>query len=211
VWAHDLVWVRAFTTVRYTLPQLPWTLALACVGAHEAVALVQKARTDRAWRARGLALVAAAAIVLPLVALPSRFERLAGLFAWNCQNIEEQQVRVGVWLREHTHEGEWVATHDAGAIRIFSDRPVLDLAGLNEHRVRSMGYALLDEVRPRYIAVFVHWFPHLTASPRYRGVFSALPSRYTICNCFVPELRVLEVLSPRTLEESRSDLESSAP
>lgn len=207
-WAHDILWVRAFATLRYTLPHLPWTMALLAVGAHEAITSIRAARTDRGARARGLALVCAAALVLPLAALPMRFDRSARAFAWNSQNIEEMQVRVGVWLRRHTAAGEWVATHDAGAIRIFSNRPVLDLAGLNEHRVSTVGAGLFAEVSPRYFVVFPTWFPHMCASPRYRGVFSASASQYTICPCTSTELRVLEPLVRRTVTESEDDLQS---
>lgn len=207
-WAHDILWVRAFATLRYTLPHLPWTIALLAVGAHEAVALVRDARTDRSGRARALGLVAVAALVLPLVILPMRFDRSARAYAWNSQNIEEMQVRVGEWLRRHTAAGEWVATHDAGAIRIFSNRPVLDLAGLNEHRIGTVGTGLFAEVSPRYFAVFPTWFPHMAASPRYRGVFSASASHYTICPCTSTELRVLEPLVRRTVTESEDDLQS---
>lgn len=207
-WAHDILWVRAFATLRYTLPHLPWTISLLAVGAHEAVVLVRSARTDASARTRGLALLCIAALVLPLVALPMRFDRDARAFAWNSQNIEEMQVRVGVWLRRHTAAGEWVATHDAGAIRIFSNRPVLDLAGLNEHRIHTVGTGLFAEVSPRYFAVFPTWFPHMASSSRYRGVFSASASHYTICPCTSTELRVLEPLVRRTLTESEDDLQS---
>ncbi len=207
-WAHDILWVRAFAVLRYTLPHLAWTIALLAVGALEAVSLVRAARTDASMRARALALLSTTALVLPLIALPMRFDRSARAFAWNTQNIEEMQVRVGDWLRIHTAPGEWVATHDAGAIRIFSNRSVLDLAGLNEHRVSTVGAGLFAEVSPRYFAIFPDWFPHMAASPRYRGVFSASASHYTICPCTSTELRVLEPIVRRTVIESEDDLQS---
>jgi len=207
-WAHDILWVRAFATLRYTLPQLPWMIALLAVGVHEAVASVRAARTSTSARSRARAVASVAACVLPLVALPMRFDREARLFAWNTQNIEEMQVRVGQWLRAHTAHDEWVATHDAGAIRIFSNRSVLDLAGLNEHRIGTAGTALFAEVSPRYFAVFPEWFPHMASSPRYRGVFSASASHYTICPCTSTELRVLEPIVRRSVLDSEQDLQS---
>ena len=206
-WAHDILWLRAFAVLRYTLPHLPWTIALIAVGAHEAITLVRAAKNT--WRDRAIAALSALALVLPLVVLPYRFDRSASAYAWNAQNIEEMQVRVGEWLRAHTTDGEWVATHDAGAIRIFSGRRVLDLAGLNEHRMHALGTDLFAEVRPRYFAVFPTWFPRMAASPRYRGVFSASASHYTICPCTSTELRVLEPIAARSVTESEDDLEGS--
>ncbi|MFO0682730.1 MAG: hypothetical protein U0234_11790 [Sandaracinus sp.] len=209
-WAHDILFVRAFATLRYVLPHQPWTLALVAVGAREALPRVLALRTERAARPLAIGAIATASLVLPLAVLPMRLDRSARDYAWNCQNIEEMQVRIGLWLHEHTRPGEWVATHDAGAIRIFSDRPVLDLAGLNEHRVSSVGAGLFAEVHPRYFVVFPTWFPHMTQSPRYRGVFSAPASHYTICPCTSTELRVLEPLDHGSVLDSASDLESGA-
>jgi hypothetical protein len=194
-WAHDVPFVRAFATLRYSLPPLVWLIALFAVGAGEAITRVRAARSDATRRSRGIALASALAIALPLCALPPRFLRAAETYAWNCQNIEEMQVAIALWLRDRTREDEWIATHDAGAIRLFSDRRVLDLAGLNEHRVFEVGALLLGEVEPRYFVVFPDWFPHLVASPRYRTVYSARAERYTICPCTTDELLVLEPVS----------------
>jgi hypothetical protein len=194
-WAHDVAFVRAYATLRYSLPPLVWMIALFAVGIGEAVERVRAARTDHAPRARAVALACAVAVVLPLALLPSRFLRSAETYAWNCQNIEEMQVAVALWLRDRTAEDEWIATHDAGAIRVFSDRRVLDLAGLNEHRVFEVGAMLLGEVEPRYFVVFPDWFPHLVASPRYRTVYAMRAERYTICPCTTDELLVLEPVS----------------
>ncbi len=206
-WAHDVVFVRAFALLRYVLPHQPWTLALMAVGAREAWARVHALRVERAPRAVLAGLLCGAALVLPLSVLPMRLERSAGTYAWNCQNIEEMQVRIGLWLRERTGPDDWIATHDAGAIRIFADRPVLDIAGLNEHRVSVVGADIFAEVHPRYFVVFPTWFPHMTASPRYRGVFSAPASRYTICPCTSTELRVLEPLERGSVRDSAHDLD----
>ncbi len=194
-WAHDVAFVRAFATLRYSLPPLVWMIALFAVGAGECVDRVRAARTDRSGRTRIIGLIAALALLLPLVALPPRFFRAAETYAENCQNIEEMQVAVARWLRDRTTEDEWIATHDAGAIRLFSDRRVLDLAGLNEHRVFEVGALLLGEIEPRYFVVFPDWFPHLVRNPRYRTVYSVRAEHYTICPCTTDELLVLEPVS----------------
>ncbi len=191
-WAHDVPFVRAFATLRYSLPPFVWILSLLAVGAGEAVDRVRAARSDRSRRTRALAWASLLALGFPLVALPPRFLRAAETYAWNCQNIEEMQVAVALWLRERTTDDQWIATHDAGAIRLFSDRRVLDLAGLNEHRVFEVGALLLGEVEPRYFVVFPDWFPHLVANPRYRTVYSVRAAHYTICLCTTDELLVLE-------------------
>ena len=45
-------------------------------------------------------------------------------------NINDMQVNIGYWLDENTPEDAVFATHDAGALRFFSHRTMIDLAGL---------------------------------------------------------------------------------
>jgi hypothetical protein len=46
------------------------------------------------------------------------------------KNINEQQVYIGTWLKNHTPEDAVLAIHDAGAIRFFSNRVIIDMARL---------------------------------------------------------------------------------
>lgn len=45
-------------------------------------------------------------------------------------NINDMQVHLGHWLNENTPPDAVFATHDAGALRFFSNRTMIDLAGL---------------------------------------------------------------------------------
>ncbi|MBU0743168.1 hypothetical protein KJ554_12575, partial [bacterium] len=47
------------------------------------------------------------------------------------RNIQEVQVAMGRWLDAHTPADARVAATDAGAVRYFGRRPVVDLMGLN--------------------------------------------------------------------------------
>ena len=51
-------------------------------------------------------------------------------FGWDIENISSQQVRVALWLSEHSGPGCHVATHDVGAIGVLSGCRVTDLIGL---------------------------------------------------------------------------------
>jgi hypothetical protein len=45
-------------------------------------------------------------------------------------NINDMQVEIGLWLDENTPPDAVFATHDAGALRYFSNRTMIDHAGL---------------------------------------------------------------------------------
>ncbi len=66
-------------------------------------------------------------IMIPL--LPQYFGQ-APFYGNAVKNINEQQVRIGIWLRYNTPENAVLAVHDAGALRFFSERSIIDLAGL---------------------------------------------------------------------------------
>jgi hypothetical protein len=46
------------------------------------------------------------------------------------KNINEQQVHIGTWLRNNTPQDAVLAIHDAGALRFFSERIIIDMARL---------------------------------------------------------------------------------
>ncbi len=201
-WAHDVAYVDELCTLRYTLPVRALLVVLVAVGAGEAV---QHLRAPRSLAH----VVLAAALALPLVGLVLRLPRAASEYAWNCQNIEEMQVLAGLWVREHTREGDLVATHDAGAIRLFSGRRVLDLAGLNDHRTTELGDAILEVEPPQLFIVFPTWFPELAASPSLCEVHHLAARRYTISpnehyfvllepcgRCSAPQVRGRDKTSP---------------
>ena len=61
--------------------------------------------------------------------LPSYISQ-ATFFSKAVGNINDMQVNIGNWLDENTPPDAVIATHDAGALRFFSGRSIIDLAGL---------------------------------------------------------------------------------
>jgi hypothetical protein len=74
------------------------------------------------------------------------------------RNINEVQRAIGLWLAEHTPEGSWIAASDAGAIRYFSDRPTLDLMGLNTPELFWNEPAFARRHPVAAIALMPSWF-----------------------------------------------------
>ena len=162
-----------FYFARYLVPALPLLLALWVAGISEIAQLVSarassrdiprkdskdsKDPVDRAflssfavlsndgskWRLLAL---------LPLLALPvastmQALPRLASIYSWNCRNIEDQQVAAGRWIDANVPPNQSVWVSDAGAIRYFGNHRVVDLVGLNAHRLLPLVQAA--EAAPR--------------------------------------------------------------
>jgi len=72
-------------------------------------------------------LVIAVLIIVPMI--PS-YSYQATFYGKAAGNINDMQVEIGQWLNENTPPNAIFATHDAGALRFFSNRTMIDLAGL---------------------------------------------------------------------------------
>ena len=141
----------AFYHLRYVMPAVPVLTVAVCVGAHRlGERLPLKVGSGPVLALLALALAGGAWTLVPV----SRH------YHNDVRNINEVQVAMGQWLKIHTSPGAWLAATDAGAVRYFSHRPVVDLMGLNtpefywdreryvrEHPVDALA-VMLDWVRP---------------------------------------------------------------
>lgn len=98
--------------------------------------------------------------------------------------IESEMVRTARWINEHLEEDILLGAHDIGALGYFSNRKIVDLAGLvspdvipfirDEARIADY----LDQKGVDYLVTFPGWYPELTAraAPIYQtgGSFSKL-------------------------------------
>jgi hypothetical protein len=72
-------------------------------------------------------LIVAILVIVPM--LPSYYNQ-ATFYGKAVGNINDMQVTIGRWLNENTPPDAVFATHDAGALRYFSNRTLIDFAGL---------------------------------------------------------------------------------
>lgn len=99
--------------------------------------------------------------------------------------INLMNVEVGRWLNSNTPVQATVGVNDAGAIRYFSHRKIIDFMGLNNREVAlrriSIG-ALLTRVD--WIALYPAWFQKYDLKVfDLRQVFAVNPETYSLCNC----------------------------
>jgi len=167
---------------RYLLPAHPLLLVGLGVGATDAIEWAWHGR-HRAW-APAYAIGVAVLVLGSLVDLPGALRRSAHLFAWNCQNIQELDVAMATWLRDHTPASESIAVTDAGAARYFADRRIVDLVGLNDHRHLHREPARERELLGlRILSTFPSWMPSLRDNPAWQVIHRTATDRLTICTC----------------------------
>ena len=83
-------------------------------------------------------------LIVPIVPL---YERQSDLYGNAVKNINEMQVDIGLWLRDHTSQDAVIATHDVGAIRFISGRAIIDLAGLVSPEILHSNMTLLETLQ----------------------------------------------------------------
>jgi hypothetical protein len=95
----------------------------------------------------------------------------------NVRSLESQHMQVARWLRTHTPPDAVIATQDIGVLAYFSDRRLIDLAGLTEpavvpimHQPREMA-AYIRQQGADYIVIFPSHYPELIEGQDLQLVF----------------------------------------
>lgn len=103
----------------------------------------------------GLNVVFVAAVVLPLIAVPSTLQQLSDDYSWNSKNIHDVDVGMALWVAENVPADARIGVGDAGALRFFGDRYTYDLVGLNTSQAIGRPYLeFAEENKIDYLIVF---------------------------------------------------------
>jgi hypothetical protein len=98
-------------------------------------------------------------------------------YAADVRIIDSELKAAGVWIRDNTPRSAVVGAHDIGAIGHFSERSLVDTAGLITPEVISFirdedsVLAFLEAQRVDYVAIFPSWYPRISRDPRLCPVY----------------------------------------
>jgi hypothetical protein len=115
---------------------------------------------------------------IPLLLVAFWF-RGAEQYATDVRIIDSELRAAGLWLRDNTPRTAVIGAHDIGAIGYFSQRYLVDTAGLITPEVipfirdedRILAFLKQNEVD--YVAIFPSWYPTIANDPRMQPVFQA--------------------------------------
>ncbi len=82
-------------------------------------------------------------VALPFSAVSEGLRASIARFGKQVADVDRTNVAASIALAAESGDSKekWIAAQDAGAVRYFSNRPVLDLIGLNDHELVSIGMA----------------------------------------------------------------------
>jgi hypothetical protein len=170
-WVLPLAWVAAMVGAyalrlpvtyqhgRYLIPVIPVLVVLGTVG----LARMLQWQSSRMWvRVTSRAWLAATVLLIVVFGLLG-----AQAYTRDVQIIETEMVAAAHWVRANTPPSARVAAHDIGALGYYSQRPLLDLAGLVSPAVipfirdEARLAAWLDSAQADYLVTFPGWYPRL--------------------------------------------------
>lgn len=111
---------------RYMMPLIPFFILVATIGFRDLAKIINK-YTDNALFSKSLFYIWAGIIFFMGV---KNYDETKDLYASQCKYIYDRQVMAAKWLKKNTNENDIIATHDVGAIGYYSDRKIIDVAGL---------------------------------------------------------------------------------
>jgi len=94
----------------------------------------------------------------------------ARAFAEDVAVIESEMVTTSQWIRDHTASDAIIAAHDIGALGYFSERQIVDLAGLISPdvipfiREQALLAQYMDQKNVDFLMTFPEWYPSLIAN-----------------------------------------------
>lgn len=146
---------------RYLIPSMPVYFLMGLIGVAEWIA-TNKNKGKLIWVLQKGWLVSLAAVSVAFLGLG------ASSYARDVAIINTEMVETAKWLKTNTAEDDLIAVHDIGAVGYFSQRNIIDLAGLVTPEVipiirdEDSLAMLLDAKGAAYLMTFPGWYSSLS-------------------------------------------------
>ncbi len=165
---------------RYLMPVIPFLILSAFLSYRDAAKMIGKFLKSKY-------------IVITLILIISLFTLIISItnylenrktYAEQCKYINDRQVAAALWLKNNTKENDLIATHDVGAIGYYSERKIIDVAGLitpelitKLHDANYNKYMMnyLNEKGVSYLAFLREWYRVTNVNPLFSTANSLPP------------------------------------
>lgn len=155
---------------RYLMPVIPVFLFLGFLGTVEILALIRPQK-----QFAYTTIIFAGLLITSLIFLVEGFRS----YSTDVKVINRLMVEPAIWLHDNSEEDSIIAAHDIGAIGFFSERKIIDLAGLIDPMIvpiirdedQLTRYIL--ESGADYLVVFADWYEDL-------GKMGSLEKEYSL-------------------------------
>jgi arabinofuranosyltransferase len=175
---------------RYMMPVIPFFILASASGYREIFYAIGKYMKGKAVYLALSVIVFGATFVLNVI----NFKPTSSSYSEECKYINDRQVAASLWLRDNTKPEDIIATHDVGAIGFYSERKIVDIAGLITpeliSKINTKDYSeylknYLKEKNVSYLAVLREWY-RISNDNSLMTTFGKLPPEIMEIYRFVP-------------------------
>jgi len=148
---------------RYMMPIIPFFILVATLGFRDIARLINRFANNVIF-ARSLFFIFIA--ITYFIGIRNYEENREG-YAVQCKYIYDRQVKAANWIKDNTKEDDVIATHDVGAIGYYSNRKIVDVAGLVTpeliKKINDVDYVnymtkFMDDNGVTYLAFLREWY-----------------------------------------------------
>lgn len=181
---------------RYMMPIIPFYILIFTYGTREFLLVLYRYFKDRSI----INTLSYVFLLIVILYSASAYYTQRELYADQTHHISIRQVATAKWLRDHTPEGSIVATHDVGAIGYYSNRKIIDVAGLinpefiKELLDQNFSQIMVEEMKKRnvtYIAFLREWYRVVNQEP----LFTTGDNNFEIMDVFKFDPQKTHILS----------------
>ena len=157
---------------RYMMPVIPFLVIVSSVGFKEFFKSFGKYINNRTVAIYGTVLILLLIIVLSF----NNYLDNKSEYIKECKYINDRQVMAAKWIKDNTQENDIIATHDVGAIGFYSQRKIIDVAGLVTpeliNKISDVNYvSTMNEYLKKngvtYLAFLREWYRVVNQTPLF--------------------------------------------
>jgi len=160
---------------RYLMPAIPFIILASGLGFREMSIIAGKYFKSKNL-ANGFMILVSAVIILYSFL---NYNENKAVYTEQCAYIHDRQVVTAQWIKENTKPEDVIATHDVGAIGYYSERKIVDVAGLitpelitkiNDRNYTTFLMDYLKKSNVSYLAFLREWYRVVNQNPLYTSV-----------------------------------------
>ncbi len=157
---------------RYMMPVIPFMIIVSSVGFKEFFKAVGKFMNNRTVAIYGTVVML---ILITALSFTNYLDNKSE-YIKECKYINDRQVMAAKWIKKNTNENDIIATHDVGAIGFYSQRKIVDVAGLVTpeliSKISDVNYvATMNEYLKKsgvtYLAFLREWYRVVNQTPLF--------------------------------------------
>jgi tetratricopeptide (TPR) repeat protein len=164
---------------RYLMPVIPFFILVSVSGFRNLALIFSKYLNNRKPGEILLYLIIAGIIIFSV----SDYNSNKVLYAEQSKYIYDRQIEAALWIKNNTAPDDIIATHDVGAIGFYSERKIIDVAGLvtpelirkindPDYNVYMSDY--MEKENVKYLVFLREWYRVVNQDPLF-STFGKLP------------------------------------